>query len=98
MPTWTINDLRDAVEREVQNIPADVLDVRVEDDEVVIEFTTNARPGCRFGFRWPAFGGVDADTADTYAADARWNLQEILEAEGLGLPSDCDPDVIAWLS
>ncbi len=59
---------------------------------------TNARPGCRFGFRWHASDGADGDTADTYAADARWNLQEILEAEGLGLPRDCDPSLITWVS
>lgn len=98
MPKWTPEEARDAIATEVAKLPIDVLDVRLEEPHVVVEFASAERPGCRFGFRFPSL--ADDDPSETLASHA-WlasvNLEEQIEAADLGLPADCLPGRLTWL-
>lgn len=91
-----------ALQDEVRWLPVDVSSVRLEADSVVIEFTTDARPGCRFAYSEPALtDNLDVlrnDTPGMYATEIRVHLQEQIEAVGHGLPEDCTPGDLTWIA
>lgn len=69
------------------------------DRRVVIEFTADERPGCRFAYRI----GIDDDEDDGDRDTPREaavvivsNLDEQINAADMGLP-DGDPDRITWV-
>jgi hypothetical protein len=95
--SWTAEEARVAVtEGLARALPdLDVLSSRVEGDDVVIEFSVPHRPGCRFGFRWPAHDDPQ-DSLEGHADMAWINLQELTEAADLGLP-ECEPHTTTWI-
>lgn len=101
---WTHEAVRAALEIDARFLPVDVHDVRLDGNKVVIEFTTDSRPGCRFAYSEPAFPSgqwVDEflrnETPEMYATQIRVQLQEEIEAEGYGLPEDCVAGELTWV-
>ena len=104
MTEWTAEAVRAALEIDAAYLPVDVHEVRLDGQDVVIEFTTSTRPGCRFAFaeaalptgRWVE-DTMKHETPDMYATDIRVHLLEQIEAEGCGLPEDCAPGELTWV-
>lgn len=76
-------------------------------------FRETARPECLFGFRMEAVGDETESSSDPLVFDPlegywgpeKWastiivtHFEEQVEAIGLGLPTDCDPDGITWVN
>jgi hypothetical protein len=99
MLRWTPGEARAAIEAQIAAYTTclDVLDVRVDRDDIAVEFGVPDRPGCRFGFRWPIAGEPGTIDLANHAMLARVNLEESVEASDLALP-DCTPGEIAWLA
>ncbi len=75
---------------------------------LVILFRDDARPGCLFGWRFPSNDEREADPeakrswglpqAEVWAGTiVLTNFVEQIMAEGLGLPSECDPERTTWV-
>lgn len=92
--------MRKAVEAEAKLLSVEVAEVRLDGSDVIIEFTTDSRPGCRFAFRRYALPLEDLDpneTVEMAATEIRVNLEEEIEAVGYGLPEDCLPGQLTWI-
>lgn len=65
-----------------------------------VVFAHAERPGCQFGFAFPAL--PDGDPGDPWEPEewgdvALANLRERLEAQNYGLPGECPDDGVVWL-
>jgi hypothetical protein len=69
--------------------------VRADGRNVVVEFTSRQRPGCRFAYRTSA--DDDTQPPDLLAELIFVNLRELVEASDLGLPADCTPGELTWI-
>jgi hypothetical protein len=99
MSRWEPEEARAAVEAQIRAYTTclDVLDVRVDRDQIAVQFAVPDRPGCCFGFRWPVAGEPGTLDLANHAMLARVNLEERVEADDMALP-DCAPGEIAWLA
>lgn len=74
------------------------------DQALVVLIRDDGRPECCFGYRWQLWGRDGRPRTEddhTPEEDARWlaiALAEDLEADGYGLPADCAPGAITWVS
>ena len=72
--------------------------VDLVESDIVVRFTSSDRPGCRFGYRFPAIDADDPDgPLEAWAAVLVENLRELVDAADLGLPEDCG-DEVRWLT
>jgi hypothetical protein len=74
----------------------------LRDNSVVLRFTHADRPGCTFAIRIPAVpededGGPGGYPPEEWSGIVWINFAELLEAEDMGLPTECDPDGPTWL-
>jgi hypothetical protein len=73
-----------------------IQEVRLDDGQILVVFTTPERPGCRLGFRFPA----QPPSEDPELDAAFWTTiaaTNFMEAVLFALPDDCAPGEIAWL-
>lgn len=59
---------------------------------LIVFFSTDKRPGCRFGLRWPLETPVDLDYSVLLA-----NIMETIDEAPAPLPTDCRKNDITWL-
>ena len=98
MSRWAAESARIAIVEQIERwVPmATVEHAYLDGENVAIEFSVQARPNCRFGFRFPIWDDEDSESLEGHASIAGINLQEGIEADDCGLPA-CEPGQIAWL-